>query len=236
MPALDPIDIDKHSAKYGYITDTPKIKWSNCDFIGMLKRGLGQNLPIYFTTDVNGSVYGEYVNLKDQLPKADLVYYTIGTGVGAGAIQDGHFIGGVGAPEMGHVLVKRHPDDLNFTGICPYHGDCLEGLLCGPTFKARLGKRGEDVSDDDHVWDIMAYYAAQAVMQATSILRPARVIFGGSVSRPHFMERVRDQFRQLYNGYLEVGDLEEYITNPSVPGNGSATLGNFALAEKMLHQ
>lgn len=236
VASFGPIDIDKHSAKYGYITDTPKIKWSNCDFIGMLKRGLGQNLPIYFTTDVNGSVYGEYVNLKDQLPKADLVYYTIGTGVGAGAIQDGHFIGGVGAPEMGHVLVKRHPDDLNFTGICPYHGDCLEGLLCGPTFKARLGKRGEDVSDDDHVWDIMAYYAAQAVMQTTSILRPARVIFGGSVSRPHFMEKVRDQFRQLYNGYLEVGDLEEYITNPSVPGNGSATLGNFALAEKMLHQ
>lgn len=236
VASFGPIDIDKHSAKYGYITDTPKIKWSNCDFIGMLKRGLGQNLPIYFTTDVNGSVYGEYVNLKDQLPKADLVYYMIGTGVGAGAIQDGHFIGGVGAPEMGHVLVKRHPDDLNFTGICPYHGDCLEGLLCGPTFKARLGKRGEDVSDDDHVWDIMAYYAAQAVMQATSILRPARVIFGGSVSRPHFMEKVRDQFRQLYNGYLEVGDLEEYITNPSVPGNGSATLGNFALAEKMLHQ
>ena len=109
VASFGPIDIDKHSAKYGYITDTPKIKWSNCDFIGMLKRGLGQNLPIYFTTDVNGSVYGEYVNLKDQLPKADLVYYTIGTGVGAGAIQDGHFIGGVGAPEMGHVLVKRHP-------------------------------------------------------------------------------------------------------------------------------
>ncbi|HAM85957.1 MAG TPA: fructokinase/branched chain amino acid--2-keto-4-methylthiobutyrate aminotransferase, partial [Lactobacillus sp.] len=60
VASFGPIDIDKHSAKYGYITDTPKIKWSNCDFIGMLKRGLGQNLPIYFTTDVNGSVYGEY--------------------------------------------------------------------------------------------------------------------------------------------------------------------------------
>ncbi len=70
-----------------------------------------------------------------------LVYYTIGTGVGAGAVINGQLVGGIGHPEMGHVLLKRHPDDLGFKGICPFHGDCLEGLVAGPTFEARTGKK-----------------------------------------------------------------------------------------------
>ncbi|KRL94022.1 fructokinase ScrK [Limosilactobacillus equigenerosi] len=232
VASFGPIDADPTSDKYGFITDTPKIGWDNTDFVGTLKQAF--EIPIYWTTDVNGSVYGEYVVLKDQLKHGSLVYYTIGTGVGAGTMQDGHFIGGAGTPEMGHVYLKRHPDDLGFSGICPFHGDCLEGLLSGPTFQARLGIRGEDVSDDDHVWDILAYYAAQACIQVTTILRPEKIIFGGSVSRPHFMKKVREQFDRLFAGYIEVGDLDEYITSPHVPENGSATLGNFALAEKLL--
>ena len=39
-------------------------------------------------------------------------YYTIGTGIGAGVIQRGEFIGGVGHPEMGHYYVARHPMDI----------------------------------------------------------------------------------------------------------------------------
>ena len=156
--------------------------------------------------------------------------------MGAGAIQDGRFIGGISTPEMGHVRLQRHPVDLNFTGICPYHHDCLEGLVAGPTFKARLGISGEDVPDNHPVWDIMAYYVAQAAVQVTAILRPQKIIFGGSVSRPAFLERVRKQFAMLWNDYLPVGSLDEYIVNPSVPGNGSATLGNFALAKHLIEK
>ena len=66
------------------------------------------------------------------------VYYTIGTGVGGGALINSHLIGSQGHPEMGHVLLKRHPDDLDFAGVCPFHHDCLEGLVSGPTFEARV--------------------------------------------------------------------------------------------------
>ena len=59
-------------------------------------------------------------------------------------------------------------------------------------------------------------------------------VFGGSVSRPAFLERVRKQFAMLWNDYLPVGSLDEYIVNPSVPENGSATLGNFALAKHLI--
>ena len=86
VASFGPIDADPTSDKYGFITDTPKIGWDNTDFVGTLKQAF--EIPIYWTTDVNGSVYGEYVVLKDQLKHGSLVYYTIGTGVGAGAMQD----------------------------------------------------------------------------------------------------------------------------------------------------
>lgn len=59
---------------------------------------------------------------------------------------------------MGHTFVKRHPDNTHFVGICPYHHDCLEGSVAGPTFEARLGISGPQVPLENHVWDIMAYY------------------------------------------------------------------------------
>ena len=187
--------------------------------------------PIYWTTDVNGSAYGEYVlsalfneNIES------LVYYTIGTGVGAGVIVDGRFLGTLGHPEMGHVYVKRHPADRDFKGICPFHGDCLEGLVSGPTFEARTGKKGQDVPLTDPVFDIVAYYIAQAAIQTTLTVRPNKIIFGGGVMSESLLRKVRREFKRLLNNYVAVGDLDHYLTMPQAKNNGSATIGNFALA------
>lgn len=229
IASFGPVELQKNNSEYGYITDTPKKGWAHTDFVGPMKKAL--NVPIYFTTDVNASAYGEYVMSQLSNEKIDsLVYYTIGTGVGGGAIIDGNILQGIGHPEMGHTFVKRHPDDLNFKGICPFHGDCLEGLISGPTFDARLGKPGKDVPLSNHVWDIMAYYAAQAAIQQTLILRPDNIVFGGGVVSEEFLVKVRREFRKLLNGYVHVPELTEYITMPRIKENGSATLGNFALA------
>lgn len=232
IASFGPIEIRPQAPQYGYITNTPKPNWPYTDFLGTLKAAL--NLPIYWTTDVNGSAYGEYVALPEAQRPRSLVYFTIGTGVGAGELVNGDFLGELGHPEMGHVRLKRHPDDLDFAGICPYHGDCLEGLVAGPTFEARLGKPGVEVPLSDHVWDIMAYYIAQAAVQETLMLRPNKIVFGGGVISEPFMEKIREQFAQLMNGYAEVGALTDYLTMPVVPENGSATVGNFALAKRLL--
>lgn len=235
VASFGPIELRKNHAKYGYITNTPKIGWHDVDFVGYLKKELAR--PIIFTTDVNGSAYGEYVAARiAQQPVDSLVYYTVGTGVGAGAIIDGQLIGTLGHPEMGHVLVKRHPDDLKFEGICPFHGDCLEGLIAGPTFEKRVGKKGQDVDQSDPVLDIMAYYLAQAVVQQTLIIRPNKIILGGGVVNKIFLDKVRLQFKEQLNNYVEVPKLEDYITMPLVENNGSATLGDFALALKQYNQ
>ena len=231
ISSFGPIELRRNSPKYGFITDTPKKGWANTDFLGRLKQDF--DIPMAWTTDVNGSAYGEYVTSTLFNEKINsLVYFTIGTGVGAGAVIDGKFVGSMGHPEVGHVRLKRHPDDLDFPGICPFHGDCLEGLVSGPTFDARLGKPGKDVPLTNHVWDIMAYYVAQAALQETLLLRPDKIVFGGGVVSEPFLVKVRAEFAKLLNGYVDVGDLTDYIVMPLVKENGSATLGDYALALK----
>lgn len=233
VASFGPIEVRRTSEKYGYVTSTPKPGWSNTDFVGPLKQAL--HVPVYWTTDVNGSAYGEYYVRQQKDAAIDsLVYYTIGTGVGAGCVIKGEFLGAVGHPEMGHVLVKRHPDDLSFPGICPFHGDCLEGLVSGPTFDARIGCSGKEVSILDPVWDVMAYYVAQAAMQVTLTIRPNRIVFGGGVTNAEFLHKVRLEFAKLLRSYVEVPELAEYISLPAVPDNGSATVGNLLLASQLV--
>ena len=131
--SFGPIDIDLNSDTYGYITTTPKEHWSNVDLVGLISKEF--KVPFYFTTDVNSSAYGEAMVRKGV---DSLVYYTIGTGIGAGAIQRGEFVGGVGHTEAGHVYVPRHPRDYanEFQGTCPFHNGCLEGLAAGPSLEA----------------------------------------------------------------------------------------------------
>ncbi len=226
--SFGPIDVDTTSKTYGFVTTTPKPHWGNFDLIGFLKDQL--DLPMYFTTDVNSSAYGEKV-LDPSLNS--LAYYTIGTGIGAGAIQGETFIGGISHSEMGHTYVKRHPDDLDFAGVCPFHDDCLEGVAAGPSLEARTGVRGENIPLDSPVWDIQAYYIAQAAVQATLILRPEKIIFGGGVmAQEHMMNRVHKQFTEQLNGYVAVPDVMDYLQVPKIANNASATVGNFALAKR----
>lgn len=224
--SFGPIDIDEKSPTYGYVTTTPKPHWSNADMIGPMKKAL--KVPIYFTTDVNSSAYGEVIS-RDSVE--NLVYYTIGTGIGAGAYMNGQFIGGIGHTEMGHTYMAIHPEEGDFEGVCPFHKNCLEGLAAGPSLEARTGIRGENIPLESDVWDKQAYYIAQAAIQATMMFRPEVIVFGGGVmAQDHMLKRVRDYFTSLLNGYLPVPAVEDYIVTPIVPNNGSATVGNFALA------
>ncbi|MSU86079.1 fructokinase ScrK [Streptococcus dysgalactiae] len=227
--SFGPIDIDPSSETYGYITTTPKPGWANVDLLGQLSTAF--EIPFDVTTDVNSSAYGEAL----ARPGAEsLVYYTIGTGIGAGAIQKGEFVGGLGHTEAGHTYVMAHPEDVEhgFLGVCPFHKGCLEGMASGPSLEARTGTRGELIEQDASVWDVQAFYIAQAALQATMLYRPQVIVFGGGVmAQDHMVMRVHEKFKTLLNDYLPVPDLADYIVTPAVADNGSATLGNFALAK-----
>jgi len=230
--SFGPIDINPESKTYGYVTTTPKAGWANFDFLGTLKAAL--DIPMAWTTDVNSSAYGEYIkgNAEDA---NSVVYFTIGTGIGGGALQNGEFIGGISHAEMGHAYMMPHPDDVGFAGGCPFHGgQCLEGLAAGPSLELRTGIKGEDLPRDHKVFDLVAYYAAQVAYNTFVNMAPERIIFGGSVLQEADMPKVRQYFTEFNKGYVATPDLEELIQRPGIADNGSATLGNFALALKEL--
>ena len=227
--SFGPIDVNPESSTYGFITQTPKLKWRNYDFLGSIQKAF-PNVKTAWTTDVNASAYGEYA-VRDGVE--NLVYYTVGTGVGGGGVKQGKFVEGISHPEMGHIPVKKHADD-SFDGHCPSHGDCLEGLASGPAVEARFGKSAKDVPADDPYWDIQAYYIAQSAYTTTLLLAPEMIIYGGGVMKVEgLLEKVRLAFDKLNQGYMSTPDLEKYIVSPKLE-DSAATIGCFAMAKELV--
>lgn len=229
--SFGPIDVDKSSATYGYITSTPKLKWRDTNFLGPLKERY--QLPISWTTDVNASVIGEYHYGAGQNTQ-HCVYFTIGTGVGAGIVVNDELLTYHYHPEAGHLLAKRHPQDREFAGICPSHGDCIEGLISGPAIQARWGKPAEELVNQAQVWEIEAYYLAQLIYNLQLVLRTERFILGGGVMHvPGLIDQVRDQVKQLNQDYIEMGDLNQLIVLPEL-GDNAAIMGCYYQAKQLL--
>ena len=230
IASFGPLELDRNADNWGYITATTKPGWSNSDFGRRVAREMG--LPVGFDTDVNGAALAEARWGAGQEQKVS-VYLTIGTGIGGGAIIDGKPLHGLSHPEMGHVRVSRHPDDISFTGICPFHGDCLEGLASGPAIKARWGKSLSELPADHPAHDIIAWYLAQMISMLQSVMEPGRVILGGGVmATPGLLNRVSEIAETLGHGYF-IGKATEIIVRPAL-GDHAGLLGGLALAQDVI--
>ena len=231
ISAFGPIDVRKDSKTYGYVLDTPKRGWSGFDFLGTMKAW--RDIPYFWTTDVNGAGWAEYKTgaAKDA---ENVVYLTVGTGIGAGIIVNGQLLTGYSHPEAGHLMMMKHPKD-DYAGHCPFHGDhCLEGLAAGPAIEERWQQSAKELPDDHLAWEIEAYYLAQAAVDYTVTLRPEKIVFGGGV--PHrqvLLPLVREKFAELMADYLEVPALDDYIV-PVGNGDNAGILGSFYLAKSLL--
>src|SRR5258708_16323029 len=177
VASFGPIDLNPTSPTYGYITATPKPGWANTDLLGPLRQALG--VPIGFDTDVNGAALGEWRYGGGQ-GLDSVVYFTVGTGIGGGAVLNGQARHGFVHPEMGHLPVRRHRAD-RYPGWCTYHKDCLEGLATGPAIADRWQKPATELPIDHQAWEFEAYYLAQAVCSVVYTLSPHRVILGAGV-------------------------------------------------------
>ncbi len=225
--SFGPIGIDQTKDNYGYVLATPKKGWEQFDFLGTIRKRY--NVPVAWTTDVNAAAYGELKQGAAQ-GKNSCIYLTVGTGIGAGVVINEEIFSGIAHPEMGHIWVKRHPDD-QYEGTCPYHKDCLEGLAAGPSIEARIGIKGQDLPQDHPIWDIQAFYIAQALINYTLTLAPEKIILGGGVmNQDHLLQKIRQQFVELMGGYMETPQVSEYIVRWGLP-NESGIIGSLLLAE-----
>lgn len=229
--SFGPVDLNPASPSFGYITTTPKPGWQNTNVQGYLEEAL--RVPVVFETDVNAAAWGEYRWGAAQ-DVDTLVYITVGTGIGGGAVVNGRLVHGLVHPEMGHMRIPHDREVDPFAGICPFHGDCLEGLASGPAIAARWGQRGEALPPDHPAWDLEARYLGLAVANLVCVLSPQRVILGGGVMKQaHLLPRVRRVVREVLAGYVRDPALEDHIEAYIVPpalGDDAGVLGALALA------
>lgn len=228
-----PIDLDRNSPTYGYITTTPKISWRNYNIVGTLQQAL--KLPVGFDTDVNASALGE-ATFGSTKGLDSSIYITIGTGVGVGVYSEGKLLHGMLHPEAGHLLLSKATGD-SFQGVCPYHSNCLEGLASGPAIEARYDKKAYELAADDDVWELESYYIAQALVNYTLTLSPRRIVLGGGVMhQTQLYPKIRVKFKELMNGYLmtkELADIDSFIVEPALNDN-QGIMGCLKLAENEL--
>ncbi len=232
IASFGPLDPNPGSPTFGYITTTPKTGWAHTDLAGPI--GTAFHVPIGFDTDVNGAALGE--SRWGAAQGLDtFVYLTIGTGIGGGAMVNGRLVHGLLHPEMGHVLIPHDRQEDPFNGVCPYHGDCLEGLASGPAIEQRWNQRAEQLPPDHPAWDLEANYLAHGIVPQIYILSPQRIIMGGGVmEQAHLFPGVRRYVGKILNGYIQMPaileDIEHYIVPPGL-GNRAGVLGAIALAQ-----
>lgn len=227
--SFGPLELRETDPRFGSILATPKAGWSGVDVLGPF-RAFG--LPVAIDTDVDAAALGEGKWGAAQGLRS-FVYLTIGTGIGGGALVDGRIVHGLVHPEMGHIAVPRRPGD-DFAGICPFHGDCWEGLANGPAIAARFGRPAETLEGQvrDEAVAVAAFYLAAGVRSLVYALAPERIVVGGGLgSMPGLVKAAGGELvAQLagYPGLPEHGD--SFIVAASL-GGMAGPAGALALAE-----
>lgn len=230
IASFGPLQLDRARPDFGAILATPKPGWSGAPVGRSLADGL--NCPWAIDTDVNGAALAESRDGAGQ--GCDVVcYITIGTGVGGGLSIGGRPVHGALHPEIGHLRLRRADND-GFAGACPFHGDCIEGLICGPALAARFGADAASVPDSDPRWQHVASDLAElcgAILLTTSA---NRILFGGSVAihRAFLLPLVRARVTERLGAYLPFlqGAGAADIIRPAALGALAGPLGAVALA------
>lgn len=235
IASFGPIDPKRGSPTFGYITSTPKPHWANTDFAGAVARAL--HVPVGFDTDVNAAALGES-RWGAGRGIDNLVYLTIGTGIGGGALVGGKLVHGLVHPEMGHLRIPHDRAADPYPGHCPFHGDCLEGLASGPAISDRWKTPSEDLPGDHPAWELEANYLAWALVNIICTISPERMILGGGVmANPRLLPLIRALVQERLAGYVQspsiLDQIDRYIVAPGL-GDRSGVLGAFALAQDLV--
>ncbi|CAF0969618.1 unnamed protein product [Rotaria sordida] len=235
IACFGPIDLDKKSKTYGYITTTPKPGWQYVNVVGAFH---DLNVPIAFETDVNAPAMTEAALRGD----TSAAYITVGTGVGVGLAIEGRPIHGLLHPEGAHIKPEHISGD-DYPGCCPYHNSCIEGMSCAKAVADRLNilpSQLNTIPDDHPVWNIHAYYIAQlcaSIIYLTSIQRI--IIGGGLMKRQILFKHIRKHVQQILNGYMDLPaitqNIDEYIC-PSQLGDLIGIQSAFDLAQTVIQK
>jgi len=233
IASFGPLQLNRAAGGFGDMLPTPKPGWTGA----AVARALTDDLPCpwIIDTDVNGAALAEYRRVADR-PDI-LCYVTIGTGVGGGFVVAGKPVHGLMHPELGHLRIRRPASDA-FAGACPFHGDCLEGLVSGPALAARFGADPATVGDHDPRWGDVARDLAEMCVAVLLTTSAGRILLGGSVAmrRPFLIPTIRAHVLDMLGGYLTffTNETAGHIIAPATLGDDAGPMGAIALAEAAL--
>jgi len=229
VASFGPIDVNPQSSQYGVIGVTPKKGWQGFDYRGFF--GSHLKVPIVIDTDVNAAALAEY-HMGNHATQGGLAYTTIGTGIGVGIVSAGNVRNGSRHPEIGHIPLRRHPNDSAFTSVCPFHPDCAEGLASGPAVVARWGRTLSELLDSsahrEEVLNVMGDYLGQIAMSILLHHQPSTIVLGGGVmERAELLTATRNALKRQLGGYFPDLDndtaIEQLLAPPTLaPVSGIA--------------
>lgn len=226
IAAFGPVQINPKAHNWGEILPTPKPNWSGFS----ITKGLLEAFPgveITLETDVNAACLAE-ARIGAAAGLDNVVYITIGTGIGAGVLCDGRLLHGALHPEFGHVLLPRKEGD-DFKGTCPFHHDCLEGMACGPAIEQRWGSPGGQLPPEHPAWDTEAWYLAHGIQALLAVVAPERVVIGGGVSQAAGLhEKTEELLVKLAAGYFPGLNKTPYVVPPKL-GQEAGIIGALML-------
>lgn len=230
VAGFGPLELDTRSPRFGETIATPKPGWSG---VRLTALGEGLGVPVFLDTDVNGAALAEG-RWGAARGLGDHVYVTVGTGVGVGSIINGRPLRGLGHSEAGHLRVGRLTGD-DWPGVCPYHGDCVEGLASGAALAARAGQPGEALAPDHPAWEMVVHALVGLLHNLVLTTAPERILIGGGVmeGRGWLFPRLRAALIDSLAGYATAdriaGDPDVFIQPPGL-GPMAGPLGAIALA------
>jgi glucokinase len=231
-------------------TNMPKFK--NVPICRMLNEKLGA--PVVFDNDANVACFGEYV-VGAGKGAGDMVFFTLGTGIGGGVISNGKLVHGCdeNAAELGHIII--YPDGRRCN--CGQKG-CVEAYASADatakrateaveagsksSLKKVLDEKGRITSKDvyEHlaagdglakeITDGTAKALALTCISMLHITEPKRIVFAGGMiaAGEPLLARIQD----FFNEYIWTLKKEPVEICFATLGEDAGIIGAAALAKQ----
>ncbi|WP_055665098.1 ROK family protein [Desnuesiella massiliensis] len=233
-------------AKKGIIITTPNLPFRNCDIVSPIRNKF--NIPVYLDNDANVAAIGEFM-LGAAKGTENMVYITVSTGVGGGAVINGKIYRGntSNALEIGHTTILPDGPRCN----CGNHG-CVEALASGTAIAKRAkeaiergldttlanyenvtsyevfreAEKGDIVATD--ILDRSLNYLGICVANTITSFDPEMVVIGGGVSKGG--DIVFERVQQVVNERCFKAMAEACKIVPAGLGTDAGVIGAVALA------
>lgn len=221
----------------GRISFAPNISGiDQIDFPALLQARLG--VEVLVENDVNLAALGEHW-MTHQGDKDDLVYLSIGTGIGAGVVIGGQLVRGVtgGAGEVGFIPFGADPTEAESLKVGALERMTATSAIIGG-YERETGQRrtvpeifdafvaGEEAAA--RVLRTTASYIARTIGAIAAVLDPHCVVIGGSIGgREELMRLIEEEITRTFPRNVPI--------ESSALGNHAALAGGASVALSRLH-